>query len=95
MAAVNLLNNESATGSGVPIRSSGNYAFAAAGTFGGATVKPQMLGPDGSTWLDLGTDAALTAAGTALLFLPEGTYRANVSGGTPSGLYATLARVEA
>lgn len=90
-----LLSDASATGGGVTLAFPGRYAFAAAGTFGGATVKPQMLGPDGATWLDLGTESALTAAGTCLLHLPAGTYRGNVAGGTPSGIYATLAYVGA
>lgn len=90
-----LLSNASATGQGVKLTFPGRYVFAVAGTFGGATVKPQMLGPDGATWLDLGTEASFTAAGTCLLHLPAGTYRGSIAGGTPSGIYATLAAVGA
>ncbi len=86
-----LLSNASATGSG-KVWNGGEGAFLVAGTFGGATVTLQILGPDGSTWLDVGTDAALTAAGAVGFSLPPGTIRAEVDGGTPSGLYALVDR---
>jgi hypothetical protein len=88
-----LLSNASATGGSASIGRPGRYVVSVAGTFGGATVALQMLGPDGSTWLGLGTDATFTAAGVAALQLPTGVYRMAVTGGAPSGLYANLSRV--
>lgn len=84
---LNLLTKASATGDG-HMWPGGTGLFTAAGTFGGATVKLQYLGPDGATWLDAGYDATLTAAGGALFDLPQVQIRAAVSGGTPSGLYS-------
>lgn len=85
---MNLLSNASATGS--PTTWSGGLGiFAAVGTFGGATVTLQFLGPDGSTWVAMGADTTLSAAGGALFTFSPGKIRAAVSGGAPSGLYAT------
>lgn len=57
-----LLSNASATGAAVQW-SGGLGVFTALGTFGGATVTLQYLGPDGVTWVAMGTDTTLTAAG--------------------------------
>lgn len=84
-----LLYNTNATGGGVSLPA-GRYSFALVGTFGGATVTLQMLGPDGVTWLPVGSATALTAAGRELVEIPSGTYRALVASGAPSGLYASL-----
>jgi hypothetical protein len=81
-----LLTNASATGSAVQW-GGGQGLFSAAGTFSGATVKLQYLGPDGSTYLDVGPDVTLTAAGMGLFCLPPGMIRASVTG-SPSGMYA-------
>lgn len=67
----------------------GAGVFTVTGTFGGATVKLQQLGPDGTTWLDIaGGDVTLTAAGQGGFVLPAGAIRAAVTGGAPSGLDA-------
>lgn len=87
-----LLNNASATGAG-DRWTGGTGVFAACGTFGGATVKLQFLGPDGATWIDVGTDTTLTAAGGAMFILPAVQIRAAVSGGAPSGLSASAEQV--
>ncbi len=84
---VELLSNASSTGAG-RTWNGGQGAFLVAGSLGGATVKLQILGPDGATWLDVGADAALDAAGAAGFALPPGQIRAAVSGGSPTGLYA-------
>lgn len=90
--AVDLLSNASATGSAVNW-AGGKGNFAVVGTFSGATVKLQALGPDGTTYIDV-PNASLTAAGMALFELPAGQVKAVVTGGTsPSGLYAKAARV--
>lgn len=85
---MDLLSNASATGTG-KTWSGGPGIFKVAGTFGGATVALQALGPDGVTWFDVGTDTTKTAAGGGQFTLDPGPIRAAVTGGAPSGLYAT------
>lgn len=93
-ATINLLVNESATGSQVAIGLGGVYQFTAAGTFGGATVALQYLGPDGVTWINAGVEATLTAAGGCIVELGNDTIaRVAVSGGSPSGLFSRLRAV--
>ena len=82
-----LLSNASATGSAA--QWGGGYGvFTVAGTFGGATITLQFLGPDGTTWTTMGTETTLTAAGGGMFAYPPGQIRAAVSGGPPSGMYA-------
>jgi hypothetical protein len=91
--SVRLLDNASATGSPRGWLG-GAGVFTVAGSFGGATVKLQQLGPDGSTWLDISGGAVdFTAPGQGGFVLPAGPIRAAVSGGTPSGLEAVAAQV--
>jgi len=89
--SVILLANASATGNGVTWPG-GDGEFVVAGTFGGATVALEVLGPDGTTWINAGSDGTLTAAGVCAFSLAQGQIRASVTGGTPSGIYATAAR---
>jgi hypothetical protein len=84
-----LIYNGSATGTAMMWRG-GIGTFTVVGTFGGATVKLQFLGPDDTTWVDVGADATYTANGTINVTLASGMVRANVAGGTPSNIYATL-----
>lgn len=84
-----LLSNEAATGAPVEVPR-GRYAYSVDGTFGGATVTLTMLGPDGSSYVSVGDDAALTAEGAVEVALPAGTVKALVASGTPSALYASL-----
>lgn len=78
-----LLSNASATGS--PVQwSGGKGVFSAVATWGGGNVQLQYLGPDGTTWLNVG--AALTANGLAPFELPPGRIRAAVT--TATGVYA-------
>lgn len=81
-----LLSNASATGSAVQW-GGGVGVFTAAGTFSGATITLQYLGPDGLTWFAVGPDTTLTAAGGGAFLLPPGSIRAAVTG-SPSGMYA-------
>lgn len=90
--SIDLLSNASATGATVQWPG-GRGTFSAAGTFGGATVTLQFLGPDGVTSITAGVDTTLTAAGGGNFDLPPAQLQAAVSGGTPSGLYARAARV--
>lgn len=59
-----------------------------AGNFTGLTCQLQLLGPDNSTWINIGS--AITANGVTSFDAPSGVYRLNMSGGTSAGLYATL-----
>lgn len=83
-----LLNASSITSDPIG-RPKGVYCFAANGTFGGATVTLEMLGPDGVNYITV-TGTALTAAGAVNVELPAGRYRAAVSGGVGASLHATL-----
>lgn len=91
-AAADLLSNASATGAAVTWPG-GKGVFTVVGSFSAGTVSLQFLGPDGTTWIDVGTSTTVTAAACAAFELPQGQLRASVSGGTPSGLYARVARV--
>lgn len=83
---VTLLSNAGATGAAVNWPG-GKGFFSVVGTFGGATVSLQFLGPDGATWVTP-TDGSVTAAGGFVFELPQCNVRALVSGGSPSALYA-------
>lgn len=71
----------------------GVMLFAVAGTFGGATITLSILGPDGATMIPAGTATTLTAAGAAIAWLPPCQVQAIVTGGPPSGIFASIARV--
>jgi len=88
-----LLNNASATGDEV-VWGGGMGVFACEGTFGGATVTLQYLGPDGTTYRAMGTDTTLTSGGAGVFIFPPGVIRALVAGGAPSGLYANAEQVK-
>lgn len=87
-----LIDNGSATGAPVAV-APGRYCYAVDGTFSGATVTLKLLGPDGTNYISVGADAELTTEGAVLVDLPAGTVLAEVSGGTPSALHASLERV--
>ena len=78
-----LIENGSATGSAKQW-DGGRGVFAAVATFGGGSVRLQLLGPDGSTWIDVAT---LTAAGVTAFELPPGRIRAAVT--TATAVYAS------
>lgn len=78
-----LLNNASATGSAARWNG-GRGVFSAVATWGGGNVQLQYLGPNGSTWLNVGS--ALTADGLAAFELPPGQIRAAVT--TATAVYA-------
>lgn len=88
---VQLLSNAAATGAWV-FFNGGIADFSLLGTLGGATVTLQKMGPDGATAVAVGASSTVTAVGEVQgLNLPTGVYRCSISGGPPSGLYATLA----
>lgn len=86
----NLLNNASATGPVLEIGTTGEFIFSVDGTFGGATVALKLLSPDETSWLAIAS-ASFTAEGAIVVALSKGNkVRAEVSGGSPSALYADL-----
>lgn len=89
--AVSLLSNATATGAGKSWPG-GMGVFSVAATFSGATIKLQFLGPDGATWLDVGSGVTLTSAGAGGFYLHPCVIRAAVSG-SPTGAYAQAQRV--
>lgn len=92
-AKLALLTNASASGVGVRTTYGGKHLLTINGTFGGTTAKLQVLGPDGTNYIDVPT-ASFTAAGAIIVDLPVNTtVKAVLTGGTPSAMYATLALV--
>lgn len=74
----------------------GRMVFAVVATFNGATIKLQMLGPDGQTLIDVSpSQTNLTANGAGVVDLPPCQVQATVVGGPPSGVFASIARVVA
>lgn len=65
----------------------GRSAFFVFGTTLPTNVLLQLLGMDGTTWV---TVASVSSAGITALDLPPGYYRGNLSGGSPSAVYAGL-----
>lgn len=85
--AVVLLSNASATGQPVTVPG-GQYVWAAQGTFSGATLTLQALGPDGANYIDVTT---LSANGAIDVRIGQDTaMRVSVSGGAPSAIYSNL-----
>lgn len=86
-----LLSNAAATGSAVQWPG-GRGVFMVGATWGGATIALHAKLPNG-TFVSVGTDTELTADGMAGFDLPACDIKAVVSGGPPSAVYATAARV--
>ena len=78
-----LLENASAT-SAQKSWDGGRGVFAAVATWGGGSAQLQYLGPNGSTWLNVGS--ALTADGLQSFELPPGMIRCAVA--TATAVYA-------
>lgn len=82
-----LLNNATATGDWVQW-TGGRGTFLVEGTFNGATVSLEVQGPNGTAFIP--TNGSLTENGGFNFELPNTSQiRAAVSGGPPSGVYAT------
>lgn len=81
-----LIRDGSATSDWVPW-SGGVGTFTVVGTFSGATITLQYQGGDLSTAIDVGPDVILTAEAMANFEVAPGLIRAEVVGGTPSGLF--------
>lgn len=88
-----LLNNAKVTGPNVPWNG-GMGVMTACGTWDGATVTLQYLGPDNVTWITAGAATTLTANGNGAFYLPAATLRALVAGGDSStAIYASVGLV--
>lgn len=87
-----LLTNAAATGT-AQTWPGGPGVFAVVGTFGGATITLQFLGPDGTTWLAAGTATTVTAAGVGVFNLPKGSIRALITGGASVSVTANAAQL--
>jgi hypothetical protein len=66
---------------------------AAASAWNGSTVTLELLGPDGQTMLVAGAATTLSANGVGVVYLPPCQIQAVVSGGTPAGMFVSIARV--
>lgn len=87
-----LLSNASATGNAFTVQHGGKYRYTASATWGGGTVKLQILGPDGTTYIDI-PSASLTANGSLVVELPCGaTIKANVA--TSTAVFASVALID-
>lgn len=89
-----LLENANSTGGSIDWPGGSGVFTLMRGTINGATVALHWSPDNGTTFLpvDSGSDTyvTLTAAGGGHFELPACKLRANVSGGAPSGLYATV-----
>lgn len=84
-----LASNASATSNPVAWPG-GPGTFLATATFGGGTVKLQVMSPDGTNYIDVGSDTTLTAAGGGNFELPPGAMiRVNIA--TATAVYASAA----
>lgn len=81
-----LLKAGAATGN--PVEWNGGYTeVTVSGTFGGASVAIQKLNELDGTWQDVDTtNLTFTTAGLKIFNCADGTFRAAVTGGAPSGL---------
>ncbi|ANC85460.1 hypothetical protein [Sphingomonas sp. NIC1] len=74
----------------------GTYVFSAmANNWNGASVQLQALGPDGTTYQNLGSPKTANDAtgGTSVTLGSNSVVRVNVTAANPTGLFATLSRV--
>ena len=73
----------------------GNAAVIVAGTFGGGTAQLQILAPDNTTWVPLGSPTSFTANGIAGFTAPAGKLRINLTGATTPSLAAWVIGIPA
>ena len=83
-----LLSNASASGSPVVGIVGGSYVWSCTGTFAGATLTLQTLGPNGSTFVTVAT--MTSASNTGVVIGTNATAKVTVSAGPPSAMYCTL-----
>lgn len=70
--------------------------FSAEGTWNGATLTLQFVGPDGATLITAGSATTLTANGAGVFYLPKCLLQATVSSaGASTSLTASIGLVQA
>jgi hypothetical protein len=69
----------------------GRYGVACVATFGGGSVKLQILAPDNSTYLSVSSGTDFTQAGYGVIDLPSGQFRFTVA--TASAIYCGVDQV--
>lgn len=87
--SITLLSNAGAGNGGAKAWPGGVGELTAVGTWGGGNLQLQTLGPNGSTWVNVGSP--LTADGTMSFSLGRCQIRGVVT--TASGVYAVCRRV--
>jgi hypothetical protein len=88
-----LLSSYALNDAGKPVQWHGGVGqFDAWGTWGSATLKLRYSPNDGTTWIDVGDDATLTADGGCAFELGPCLLRCEVSGGTSASLNAKVNR---
>lgn len=85
-----LFSNIAATTSAFAL-AGGRYAAAVKATFGGGSVKLQVLLPDQTTWASVASATDFTADGFAVVDIPPGQYRFIIA--TATAVYAAVCRV--
>jgi hypothetical protein len=84
-----LLSNATTSGSPVGPVAGAAYEWCTTGTFGGASLQLQALGPDGVNYMNVGS--AITSAGcTGVVIGQNATVKVTVTGGSPAALYSSL-----
>ena len=84
-----LFTGQSANGNSSNLTWSGGFGtFVVEGTWGSATAKLQMSPDNGTTWIDVGSDATLTADGMVNFQIAPCLLRVNLSGVTTTSLDA-------
>jgi len=71
----------------------GKYGVVAQATFGGGSVKLQMLGPDATNYVSVSSATDFTAAGYAVIDLPPGRFKFTIA--TATGVTAQATRIPA
>lgn len=71
----------------------GRLSLVVVGTFGGASVQLQQLGPDGVTFVNLG--AAVTSAGAQIVEVAPTQLQVVITGGVANSLFVSIGRVVA
>lgn len=92
LSSLTLISNGTASGSQLTWPG-GQGFYSVVGTFSGATVALQFVGPDGSTLISVGSSTNCTSACGVVFTLPRGKIQATVTAGPPSGIYATASPV--
>lgn len=86
-----LVNTSGAQAGSGQVWPGGAGEFEVMGTFAGATASLETLGVDTATWMALGPLTTTTIASVSAFTLKKGAQvRCHVTGGSPTGIYATV-----